>query len=227
MRYKDLTENIENLNDILDKIKTECSDICKYYYSGKYFYRGVRKKEMVDQQDVFIGKPRENREPLSTSPDEHAFCNKGLSLLGYVVNRSNSIAISPSMEIAKSYGTPYMIFPKNGFHYSFSRYSDMIHMVVSRNFIRDYIRENFPEEYNSFLKYQSHNDLMNILLYKNDYDYIIKDYWCKVFNKSSYIEDNYLDQAIKWNSEIMISGSEYYAINYKYFNEVYNFFGDV
>jgi len=100
---------------IVQFIKKNCSQIVKVYenshsnflFSGKESY-----------SDVFFGKPINNRAPLGTDRKINNKLNSVLRQVGFKARRDNSI-FTTSMEVtAQEYGKVYIIFPLNGFDYS-------------------------------------------------------------------------------------------------------------
>jgi len=86
--------------------------------TGKYLLRGTRE----DNQTVFIGQSRtdSSRLPADTPLITQSQVDDSLYQAGFKALRSNSIFCSSTIRTAREYGSPYAIFPVNGFEYTWS-----------------------------------------------------------------------------------------------------------
>jgi len=233
MRYKDLIEEPiyteERFKSIMDTISRECSIICDAIKKNHtFFYRGTNspKEESFIMDDIFVSASRTDRKPRDSNHVEHDFCNHGLTLLGYKVNRSNSIAVTSDAHQCQTYGKVYMIFPKNGFHYAHCNRKDMMSFVDSDGHIRHFTKTKYKELYNSLGNtLTTANDVAMFLntLQDNKYNDFVKSFWQYKIEIYEYVEDTNLDKAITDGNEVMISG-EYYAISRLWMDEVLNYF---
>jgi hypothetical protein len=102
-----------------DKIKAECSDILELYSDARTFlYHGNKHVN----QDWYIARPRENRAPVDTPQIMQNYIDHYFQAAGLTALRSNSIFTSARMGHAKEYGVVYLIFPRNGFAWTGSRW---------------------------------------------------------------------------------------------------------
>lgn len=103
---------------IIEKIKKECSEILNIYNSTKdVLYRG----DKTHSEDYFYDYPRSNRPPVNSDPTPIKFIDQTLNFLGFKALRSNSIYTISSFRHAKKFrggGEIYVIFPTNGFNYT-------------------------------------------------------------------------------------------------------------
>lgn len=178
---------------ILQVVKENCSEaITAMKQTNKYLYRGI-KYHGTQTSIAFHGRSRENRRPLSTAKDFDETLNNGLRNSGMVALRSNSIFCTSSIQSASSYGKLYLIFPINGFQYTWNtKYED---------FFTDYIYEYFMSS--GTLKTQEERQEA-----KQEFSELAKT--PDFANECGFINTNFME-AIESGHEIMISG-EYYAL---------------
>lgn len=131
----------EELSDESDKyiqlVETNCSFVLPYIKkTRKFLYRGYMQKQLT----AFKGQSRNNRQPLSFDIDIANKLDDMFDYEGILAKRSNSIYCTSSIDNAGFYtnykpgsmGGPkvhsnvYIIFPINGFHFSWaSKTSDL------------------------------------------------------------------------------------------------------
>jgi hypothetical protein len=93
-----------------------CSESIAAMREAKSFlYRGT-----YGAHDIFLGRPRENRKTTDTSPTLQKEWDKIYTSAGFTALRSNSIFCSADIHVADSYGHSYIIFPINGFSFTWS-----------------------------------------------------------------------------------------------------------
>lgn len=112
-----------NIDLYIQTIKTRCSDALSAMQTTKEFlYRGVQTGEI----NQFKGKSRESRKPLMTTGNQQEEIDNILRNHGFEALRSNSIFCSSTMSQVQNYGRVYMIFPVNGFDFTWSpKYNDL------------------------------------------------------------------------------------------------------
>lgn len=97
-------------------IEKECSQFVKDMKTAKcLLFRG-----MNDVGDVVYGKPHENRHPMDTQKHVQKRLDKILTAAGFKALRSNSIFTTGDIGQAENYGDAYIIFPKNGYDFTWS-----------------------------------------------------------------------------------------------------------
>lgn len=111
-------------------IEKECSQfLVEMKKAKKLLYRGTN-----NAADVFYGKPHIKRRPTDTSPLIQLKVDKLLTAAGFKALRSNSIFASSSYGQAEEYGDVYIIFPKNGYSFTWSsKHYDWIPNLNSLN----------------------------------------------------------------------------------------------
>ena len=122
----------EYFDEVRDRIKIECSDAYRAYQNTKTaLYRGVKVNDGLfsgffklfkPKQDlnIYLGKPRENRKPLGSDSYMQRAFDEVFQEKGFTALRSNSIFCTGSSGMAGDFGRTYIIFPKNGFSFTWS-----------------------------------------------------------------------------------------------------------
>lgn len=102
---------------LMTLLNKECSEIINLYRSNKKFlYRGVSDSY---NKPVFFLKPRDDRNSLTDNTAQEIIDNY-LKSKKFVALRSNSFFCTSDYHTASGYGESYIIFPKNGFKYTYS-----------------------------------------------------------------------------------------------------------
>lgn len=105
------------ITSLINFMKKNCSNIIKIYKDEGYFlYRGIRHQA----SSILLGRSRDDRKPMDTPPDIQNKLDKVLASQGFTALRGNSIFCSSSFAFVHDYGTPFMIFPVNGFTYTWN-----------------------------------------------------------------------------------------------------------
>lgn len=98
------------------RIKSECSKIIGVYKNSKKFlYRG---EQDAQTPQIFKAWIHKDRKPVEMPIDRHNDFNKTLSSLGFDSHRGNSIFTTGSKSIAKEWGRPCVIFPTDGYKFT-------------------------------------------------------------------------------------------------------------
>lgn len=104
-------------------IEKECSQALAVMKSTRrLLYRGTYKTA----GEVYVGKPFMNRTPTDSSVEEQDRFDHKLALAGFKALRGNSIFTTSNPHQAIDYGNLQIIFPKNGFHFTWSSEHDDI-----------------------------------------------------------------------------------------------------
>jgi len=111
--------------NLMTRIAKNCTEIVKVYTDlnpdfktseAKVFYRGIKSTE-----DALYGKPFDERRVMSSSSRLSDIFNKGMEAAGFEARRDNSSFVSGDKSQASGYGKVYVMFPKDGFSFSWSR----------------------------------------------------------------------------------------------------------
>ena len=73
---------------------------------------------------VFIGKPFDDRKPLDSSADDQTLFDAWLEVTGFKAFRGNSIFTTANPDFASGFGKLHLVFPKNGFQFTWSPIHD-------------------------------------------------------------------------------------------------------
>jgi hypothetical protein len=99
-------------------IEENCSTFLKYSKENKKFlYRGSKD----DYKTYSLNRSRNNRKPIDSSLKAQRECDKSLLSQGFKALRGNSIFCSSDYNHASNYGNVRVIFPVNGFNFSWSK----------------------------------------------------------------------------------------------------------
>jgi len=98
-------------------IQNHCSDILKIYReTDNYLFRGWA----GDKPSIFMGNPRIDRQPKDVAYNIQVGVDEKLKDAGFTALRSNSIFCTCERNHAGKYGAVYVIFPINGFNYTWA-----------------------------------------------------------------------------------------------------------
>lgn len=112
----------DQLQDFVTVVRAQCGEALNAMKSaGRFLYRGL----FNSAPEMFHGRPRENRQPLNKHRlQSQLMFDAALSKQGIKANRSNSIFCSGDLSQAYVYADNdkdvYLIFPINGFDFSWS-----------------------------------------------------------------------------------------------------------
>jgi len=102
-------------------VEKHCSEVLQHYKTThKILYRGVKK----GGPDIFLGQPREHREVVAPRVESQPYaelCDLYLKTMGFSALRLSSIFCNASSNKASPWGNVFMIFPFNGFTFTWSK----------------------------------------------------------------------------------------------------------
>jgi len=204
MRYQELTESptstpldVSSHKEIAHILNTECSDIIKAYkQTGKFLWRGIKGvndsivKSTIDK----------NRRPLEMSGEVHDATNEALTDLGFKAHRGNSIFTTPNINTTDSWGAPFVVFPKNGFEYTW----------FAEETIGDgYVYHRLNDIRYDAKEYYSQEGLNQT---DSDWDFFLIDYFRKRIPELEPTNKNIVE-ALNKDAEVLITGDYYYAVD--------------
>jgi hypothetical protein len=109
------------IENCVHTLKNECSEFLdKYlfdYRIGNFFYRGIGR---TNKEAYLIGKIHEKRRPRDSSNELHSFLDQYFQDKFQHPYRSKVLFVTNIRKDAELYGTPYIIFFKNGFKMCYS-----------------------------------------------------------------------------------------------------------
>jgi hypothetical protein len=103
-------------------IMPNCTDILDVYKdTNQYLFRGMKLNP-----DFFRAMSRADRKPADSGKYMADMFNKLLAANGMTALRNNSIFAVSDMNHSKAFGQPYIIFPINGFDFTYTNQSDIV-----------------------------------------------------------------------------------------------------
>jgi hypothetical protein len=103
-------------------IAPNCSEIIEVYQkTGRYLYRGAK-----NNPPIYRGRSLDARRPTNSHNVLSDLFNKMLAANGMTALRNNSIFTSSSRSLAKNFGTIYVVFPINGFNFTYTNELDIV-----------------------------------------------------------------------------------------------------
>lgn len=87
-----------------------------YRRTGKFLFRGIKSDD-----DALYGKPFDERRAKDSNAELSNALNKALAAQGFTARRDNTTFTSGSVGQASNYGTVYIIFPRDGFSFHYSK----------------------------------------------------------------------------------------------------------
>lgn len=114
-------------------IVPNCSEILNIYKdTGIYLYRGTK-----NNPPIYRGRSLENRRPADSNAYLSDLFNRMLAVNGMTVLRNNSVFLTSSRSHAANFGTIYMVFPINGFKFTYTNQTDLVlddfHYFIDNN----------------------------------------------------------------------------------------------
>jgi len=210
MRYNELTEeapHTEELDDIVSSvdefvelIQNDCSEIIDVYRkaNGNALYRGINGIRPTGNKIDYW----EYRTPVDMSSNRQDMIDDVLHRQGMKAVRGNSIFTSPRMKIAKDWGSPFIVFPMNGFQYTWFKNQNKGDYMY---FVFNAIIDDSLEEYRNLDDDESHNDFPTAEKFIMDQLYLMTEQY-EPMNTN-------LEMAIEEGKEVLITGpNSYYAI---------------
>jgi hypothetical protein len=111
----DSDELLQALNEDMGFVLKECSQIIQEYKKAEgVLFRGIRDKPVVCELPI-----RTDRRPMEMEDHFAKMLEATYETFGIVAHRQNSIFTSPMIEITETWGDTYIVFPKNGYKFSY------------------------------------------------------------------------------------------------------------
>ena len=163
-----------NVMSLLRGIEKNSSIIMNAYRNtGKFLYRGIKSDD-----DALYGKPFDERRAKDSSSDLSGALNKALAAAGFTARRDNTSFTSGTYTQASNYGTVYIFFPRDGFHFHYSEsIKDLVldtgklHLLLDKQLmdrIKKVLSDNWAELQNFFSQSHSPSDFMSGYSYSSD-----------------------------------------------------------
>jgi hypothetical protein len=200
----------EKIENVLEFIENHCSEFCSAVRrSNNFLYRAIPQGKAPQ---IFIATSPKHRIPQGQGLQHQQIFDKILSSAGFLSLRTNSICTTTDLSFVKDWGTPYFIFPLNGFSFTWSNF---IRDVGGSTILSSTLKKLFPKYY--IFPEANRPDINTGNLPKPSVAKFVKD--------MQYKNDD-LSQALKSNHEISIHG-QYVAIvfNFEYGKQIQKHFG--
>lgn len=121
--------------ELIKFIKKNCSEFLKIATKANAFlYRGFGGSFSDTHKRAFIGMPRENRKPKDSYQNLQDQLDEYLTEKGFTALRSNSLFVTGSKTATSTYGSMYVIFPLNGYKFTWSQVEDDLILNDSYNY---------------------------------------------------------------------------------------------
>jgi ribosomal protein L24/adenylate kinase family enzyme len=239
--------------NFMQGVSKQCSKIVQLYMSengkfnsndAKVFYRGIKSHD-----DALVGKPFNRRRPKDSDSNLSKIFNNRMAEAGFEARRDNSTFVTGNKMQADGYGQLYVIFPFDGFNFSWSK--NVSDMVLGPEFYKNLIDD---EKIKPLIKYIENNkenlgkygfdfyDLLGTYRLNNtlkaaksaisagdiptDFEQLTK--LENIITPESVVSGFQLDKtdlsgALRSKNEVNIRG-EYYAIKASFMNDIMKFF---
>jgi hypothetical protein len=210
MRFNELYEfEKQDISSTLNEISDKCSDILSVLKQnpGKFLYRGVKNK-----QPVFHAVPRIDRIEASIPKFITEMVNDWLEQYGFKAHIANSLYVTSFDYQADLYGPLYIIFPENGFDFTwFERSADLWGELLTIPEINQLLKHaKSKKQYDINI-----NDMNELGLSSDD---LRKEVEWVIMRATPKKTD--IGNAIKSGHEIMLANAPYYAISEKYLPKI-------
>lgn len=172
---------IEFLNNSLSDMKETCSEIINVYQqTDRFLYRGMKRKPYV-----FLSNIRQDRNTVQMPMEFAHLLVDAYTACGIYANRQNSIFTSPIVKTAGYWGEEYIVFPFNGFKFSYVTKYDTQYP--------------FADLYELSMQAQGRENPVEFMVPKL---------------KEMGLTDKNLPYAIENNLEVLIAGDKFYAFSF-------------
>lgn len=160
----------ENAMKVISFVEKHCSQSMDIFKQSKHvMFRGMGN----EKRDVIIGSPWTNRRPKDSSVEDQNMLDSYLEAAGFTALRRNSTFVSSNLSQAENYGSVYVIFPKNGFSYTWSSIHD--DLIITPDLF-DNGTFNWKEARDDFMYYEGY-DLIEMI--ENPSGVLDKDFTTK------------------------------------------------
>ncbi len=188
-------------------IKKHCSEFLAVYQNSGALYHGFKKTKPLS--DTFITNSRENRTPKDSAVEYQKLIDEKLKQAGFNALRGNSIFCTHDPFTALKFGKVYLIFPLNGFDFTWSRSYDLTaeYALTYSGYL------NAKEMYKEFKEAEQSGDSlyikqMYLQMSNDDYKmyFDLKRLTPEEFIKKYRFSNKNLEKALASNFEIYIRG---------------------
>ncbi len=258
-KYENNSYTPVKLESLLKGLKKNCKDVLRVYKklidTGQdmtFMYRGITKTSA----DAVYGKPFEARKPKDSNATLHKILLDKMTEMGIKANRQNTTFMTGRYSQADGYGTVYIMFPVDGFDFSWS--TKIGDLILDNDKFSSIVQSSSLADFKDFLLDEKRKDeesgankmppkYVISELFKDrgkfsyDYDYMkqnenmfskeIMDRLENIVTPSDIqgyfdFKDDNLFAAIESGKEICVTGP-YYAVHHKYKDQLTRLIGEM
>lgn len=152
---------------VIEFVKNNCGEILDIYAKySKYMFCGA-----IGKPRIYLGNSIINRTPKTTRIEIHNKLEEILKQTGFIARRTNSLFVTSYLNQAVGYGYPYIIFPFDGFKYSWCRTAQDLTVKYELDFPYETTKSEFvkdmnilsPNEFIEKYKFENNTDLFSAL----------------------------------------------------------------
>ena len=197
---KYISEDLKNFNldEGVELIKKNCSQYLKES-KGKWFYRSIG--EYLNDNSIAYKKIRTDRVPRGMNTASYKWLNSWLRKNNHVERDKSISASSDKEQIFIMFGIPSIIFPENGYKYTWIKAHD-INIAENKGWDDGYIED---------MDLIEKGDIRSLFSFRNTPSKDEIDKFKKEF-ASFFTSNKNMNIAYKNKYEIWFSGKGYYAI---------------
>lgn len=176
---------LKQIHAVSFMIKKQCQPWLKQRISQPV-YRGFRTAS--SEKIAFIRKVRHDRRPKDSDQKLHDMFDFVIDQLGLTANRHNSMFTSGSLQVAASYGSPYVLYPTGNFSYTwsetmrdwYSHNNDFLGQLLlgtmerQKNLKNEYVKKN-PDLMNALIKLKKQKVDIQKTSYESDQSWASKE----------------------------------------------------
>lgn len=147
MRLNEIAKDISDPKVLKHILEYDCGEmlgLCRTYYARhqevRFLYRGYSR---MPPQGYFTGTSPIDRSPRDTDLELHDVLTELMYDSGLVASRDNSVFVTPNRKMANVYGfgNIYIVFPFDGFAYSWSPKVTDLYDFISLNDLTEKLEE--------------------------------------------------------------------------------------
>lgn len=202
MRYEEIINEAATFRSFFTALKRDCSEYIDLIKGKKrMLYRGLK----THDSPLLKLASRENRKPKDSPLPYQDAMDRWLQSRGFEARRSNSYFATAEPHDAKKYGAVYMVFPCNGFQYTW--FQDGFDLWVARGQFYRSLREIAKTSQEEINQFKDLDDALNKGLWTVEQ----QDAAMNIFMSEMGPINCNLTSALQSDHEIMLTG-QYYAV---------------
>lgn len=198
---------LEHADNIVEKIKTECSQALEAFKASKdYLWRGFKR---VPSPKV-VGNFPTHRQTRDTEPYVDELFNDHLVKLGFMATRRNSLMCSTNRFQAETYGKLRVVFPTDNSYFTYSEKTDDFWIDDARIMATLATLATKDKVSNDDIELLRKNDEVTALKQMDQEK--VNLIFEHIINRFEMKESKDINEALKSQGEVMVTNSHYYAL---------------